>query len=75
MLTLTGPAVEYSISTVATEFLTVYDWLVAHDVEVRIGLTLSSFWLEALSKTHTEFCLRYAVECELIDRVGPAVLI
>lgn len=58
---------QYYIQTGNTLFKEVVYWLHDRNVKLEVHLNRTRFELDPESKTHTEFCLRYASVCSIVD--------
>jgi hypothetical protein len=63
----TGPAVHYYIQTGNRDFRTVVSWLHDRGVPLEVHLNRTRWHLDPDTKLHTEFCLRYASVCSIVD--------
>ena len=58
---------QYYILTSNILFKEVVYWLHDRNVKLEVHLNRTRFELDAESKLHTEFCLRYASVCSIVD--------
>jgi len=59
--------VHYYIQTGNRDFKEVVRWLHDRGVKLEVHLNRTRWHLDPADKLHTEFCLRYASVCSIVD--------